>query len=183
MEDGRDSKKAYIAYILEWSLFTMMTTASPCRTYIVYRNALFAQGVRSVLERESGVKIVGMENDLTRATVALRALQPEVILLEESIESGVPWHFLEWAMASRIVTFSLDHAYATVYDPRRTAAGNPADLVKAIQGTRAWEELPDARPDSSGAIASTADPLTEDKGSDSDRKDSEFQPEAVKGQE
>jgi DNA-binding NarL/FixJ family response regulator len=112
----------------------MVTTASPCRTYIVYRNALFAQGVRSVLERESGVQIVGMENDLTRAAAALRDLQPEVILVEEPMESGVPWHFLEWTMASRIVTFSLDHAFATVYDPRRTAAGNPADLVKAIQG-------------------------------------------------
>jgi len=112
----------------------MVTTASPCRTYIVYRNALFAQGVRSVLEGESGVQIVGMENDLTRAAIALRALQPEAILLEEPMESAVPWAFLEGARASRIVTFSLNHAHATVYDPHRTAVGDPVDLAKAIQG-------------------------------------------------
>jgi len=112
----------------------VMNSTSPRRTYIVYRNALFAQGVRSVLERESAVQIVGMEHDVAKATKAVRALHPEVILLEEPMDSGVSWPFLEWAAASRIVTFSLDHAYATVYDPHRTAAGDPVDLVKAIQG-------------------------------------------------
>ena len=159
-----------------------MNSTSPCRTYIVYCNALFAQGVRSVLERESAVQIVGMENDMAKASKAVRALHPDVILMEEPIDTGVSWPFLEWAAASRIVTFSLNHAYATVYDPHRTAAGDPADLVRAIQGNEASEELPDARPDSSGATASTTDRLTEGKGSDSDRKDTVFQPEAVKEQ-
>jgi DNA-binding NarL/FixJ family response regulator len=134
----------------------MMTAASPCRTYIVYRNALFAQGVRSVLERESGVQIVGMENDLTRATTALRALQPEVILMEEPTESGVTWPFLECAKASRIVTFSLNHAHATVYDPYRTAVGDPADLVRAIQGA-GEPHIPG--PDKSPGTGATADLL------------------------
>ncbi len=114
-----------------------MDTASPCRTYIIYRHALFAEGVRSMLERESGVQIVGMENEMTRATKAVRDLRPEVILVEEPTESGVAWPFLEWATESRVVTFSLNHPYATAYNPRRTAAGEPLDLVKAIQGARA----------------------------------------------
>lgn len=111
-----------------------MNSTSPCRTYIVYRNALFAQGVRSVLERESAVQIVGMEDDITKADKAVRALHPEVILMEEPMGSGVSCPFLEWAAASRIVTFSLNHAYATVYDPHHTPAADTADLVKAIQG-------------------------------------------------
>ena len=90
-----------------------------------------------MLERESGVQVVGMENDMTRAAKAVRDLHPEVILVEEPTESGVAWPFLEWAAQSRIVTFSLHHSYATAYNPRRTAAGDPIDLVKAIQGARA----------------------------------------------
>jgi DNA-binding NarL/FixJ family response regulator len=105
----------------------------------VYRHELFAQGVRSALERESGVQIVGMENDVARAARAVRALRPEVILVEEPTESGVAWPILEWAAASRIVTFSMQHAYATVYHPHRTAAGDPVDLIRAIQEARAGE--------------------------------------------
>jgi DNA-binding NarL/FixJ family response regulator len=161
----------------------MMTVASPCRTYIVYRNGLFAQGVRSILEHESGVQIVGMENDLTRATTALRALQPEVILVEEDMGCEITWPFLEAATDSRIVTFSLHHAYATVYDPRRIAAGAPADLVKAIQGVPALEELPDARTDSREATASTADRLTADKGNNADRIGPVSQPEPGNGKD
>jgi DNA-binding NarL/FixJ family response regulator len=108
----------------------------------VYRNALFAQGVRSVLDRESAVQIVGMEDDVAKATKAVRTLHPEVILVEEPMESGVAWPFLEWANASRIVTFSLNHAYATVYNPHRTAAADPVDLVKAIQGAGGHRPLP-----------------------------------------
>jgi len=133
-----------------------MNSTSPCRTYIVYRNALFAQGVRSVLERESGVQIVGMEDDLTRATTALRALQPDVILVEEPMNHVVTWPFLEAATASRIVTFSLTHAYATVYDPHRMAATEPADLLKAIQGVGEPHIPGPGQPSGKGAIA---DPL------------------------
>jgi DNA-binding NarL/FixJ family response regulator len=161
----------------------MTTVASQCRTYIVFRNALFAQGVRSMLERDSGVQIVGMENDLARATTALRALQPEVILVEEAMGCEITWPFLEAAADSRIVTFSLHHAYATVYDSRRIATGAPADLVKAIQGVPALEESPDVRSDSRGATASAVDGLTSDKGNDADRTDPVFQPEAGKGKD
>lgn len=102
----------------------------------MYRHALFAQGVRSMIERESGVQIVGMENDLTRAAVAVRTLQPEVILVEETMDLGEAWAFLEATAACRFVTVSLSHAHATVYDRRRTGAASPSDLVEAILGTR-----------------------------------------------
>jgi len=136
----------------------------------VYRNALFAQGVRSVLERESAVQIVGMEHDVAKATEAVRALHPEVILVEEPMESGVAWPFLEWANASRIVTFSLNHAYATVYSPNRTAAVEPIDLVKAIQGA-GMPRIP--RPDKPPGKGAMADLLESGHGNDNDTTDHE----------
>lgn len=52
--------------------------------------------------------------------------------------SGVfaPWPFIQFSAVGRIVTLSLDHPYATVYDQRRIPASDPAELVKAIRGRR-----------------------------------------------
>ena len=93
----------------------MATAASPCRTYIVYHSGLFAQGVRSVLEAQNGVQIVGMENDVGKALKAVRSLRPEVILVEEPTEKNAEWPLLKLAGAGRLVTLSLDHGFATVY--------------------------------------------------------------------
>ena len=115
----------------------MMAAASPCRTYIVYHHGLFAQGVRSVLEERRGVQIVGMESDVAKALKAVQSLHPEVIIVEECARKHQPMRlgaFLNSAAAGRVVTLSLDHDFATVYDRQRVAAADPADLVNAIQG-------------------------------------------------
>jgi DNA-binding NarL/FixJ family response regulator len=115
----------------------MMTTASRCRTYIVYHHGLFAQGVRSVLETRRTVEIVGMETDVAKALRAVQSLQPEVIIVEECTGKHQPMRlgaFLHSATSGRVVTLSLDHDSATVYQRNRMAATDPADLVRAIQG-------------------------------------------------
>jgi len=115
----------------------MMTAASPCRTYIVYHHGLFAQGVRSVLESRHAVQIVGMESDVNKALKAVESLQPEVIIVEECKAKPQPMRlgaFLHGAAGGRVVTLSLDHGFATVYQRNRITATDPAELVKAIQG-------------------------------------------------
>jgi len=114
----------------------MMTAASPCRVYIVYRHGLFAQGVRSILEKQGGVQIVGMESNEAKALKAVRSLRPEVTLVEEPTKKDARWPFLQLAAAGRVVTLSLEHAFATVHDQHRIPASDPADLVKAIRGAR-----------------------------------------------
>ena len=113
-----------------------MHSTPPCRTYIMYRNELFGQAVRSLLERDGGVSIVGMESDLTQARRDVRKLRPEVILVEEPMDHGMIWPCVEAAGTRRIVTLSLEHVYATVYDFLRTSATDPAGLAKTIQGSR-----------------------------------------------
>ena len=131
----------------------MMAAASPCRTYIVYHHGLFAQGVRSVLEERRGVQIVGMESDVAKALKAVRSLRPEVIIVEQSAGKHRPMRlgaFLYSAGAGRVVTLSLNHDFATVYDRRRVAATDPADLVKAIRGARNRKQQvagPDPQPE------------------------------------
>jgi len=113
------------------------TPSSPCRTYIVYHHGLFAQGVRSILEEQRGVKVVGMESDMAKALRAVQSLQPEVIIVEECTGKHPPMRlgaFLHGATGGRVVTLSLDHDFATVYQRNRMPATNPADLAKAVQG-------------------------------------------------
>ena len=112
----------------------MVTAVSPCRAYIVYRNQLFAKGVRSVLEAKSAVQIVGMEEDIGKALKAVRSLRPDVVLLEEPSEKEARWPFLKLAAVARVVTLSLDHGFATVYDQHRVPAFDPAELIRAIRG-------------------------------------------------
>jgi DNA-binding NarL/FixJ family response regulator len=125
---------------VESSLLMMnAVAAAPCRTYIVYEHGLFAQGVRSVLENRRAVQIVGMQNDVAKALKAVRSLKPEVVIVEECSKKGESIRlrpFLDSAVAGRVVTLSLDHAFATVYNQKRLPASDPADLVKAIRGTR-----------------------------------------------
>src|SRR5512136_566183 len=105
----------------------MMTAASPCRTYIVYHHGLFAQGVRSVLETRRAVQIVGMESDVTKALKAVNSLKPEVIIVEESTGKHQRMRlgaFLNSSTGGRVVTLSLDHGFATVYDQHRISASD-----------------------------------------------------------
>jgi DNA-binding NarL/FixJ family response regulator len=116
----------------------------PCRTYIVYHHGLFAQGVRSILEDGRAVKIVGMECDLTKALKAVHSLHPEVIIVEESTGKHQPMRlgaFLHSAGSGRVVTLSLEHAFATVFQRSRVVATGPADLVMAIKGA-SQKQLP-----------------------------------------
>ena len=137
----------------------MMTAAAPCRTYIVYHHGLFAQGVRSVLEARGTVEIVGMESDVGKALKAVQSLQPEVIIVEECKAKPQPMRlgaFLHGATGGRVVTLSLDHGSATVYQRNRITATDPAELVRAIQGA-GEPHVPG--PDKPPGTSAMADPI------------------------
>jgi len=108
------------------------------RVYILSRTSLFAQGIRSLLDDEPSIEILGVESDPARAIESARSLQPEVIIVEEPAEQG-QWErlgsFIRLTTAGRIVALNLDHQSVTVYDRLRIAARGPADLVEAIRGS------------------------------------------------
>ena len=151
----------------------MTHAAAPCRTYIVYHHGLFAQGVRSVLEARGAVEIVGMESDVGKALKAVQSLQPEVIIVEECtgthqrMRLGAMMHS---ASAGRVVTLSLDHEFATVYQRNRMAAADPADLVRAIQGV---SKLQSPGPDQHPGKVAMADLLESGPGNDNGTIDHE----------
>ncbi len=107
------------------------------KIYILFRHALFAQGIRSLLHGRRAIQVVGMESDPAKALEAVGALRPEVVIVEESdagIQSPTLGAILERHPAGRVVALDLDHNFATVYDRHRIITTQPADLVKAIRG-------------------------------------------------
>jgi DNA-binding NarL/FixJ family response regulator len=123
--------------------------ASPVRIYIVYRDALFAQGMRSLLEWGQTGAIVGMETNVVKALTAIRALRPEVLIVQESTKGGQPsglGMFLRQAVAPRIIVLSLDHEYATVCENSRISTRNPAEFASAILGDHRQQSLVPAAP-------------------------------------
>ena len=149
----------------------MINADPPCRTYIVYENGLFAQGVRSVLEEQCAVKVVGMESDVAKALKAVRSLQPEVIIVEECTGAHQRMRLgalLHSAAAGRVVTLSLDHAFATVYQRNRIPATDLGELVRVVKGV-AKQEIPG--PDQHPGRVARADLLDSGLASDDDRAD------------
>lgn len=137
-----------------------MSAATPCRIYIVYHHGLFAQGVRSVLETRRAAEIVGMESDVAKALKAMQSLQPDVIIVEECTGKYQRMRLgalLHSAVAGRVVTLSLDHGFATVYQRHRVAATDPTDLVEAIRGSRPSKQRKAAGSEANDEGASMAD--------------------------
>ena len=115
----------------------MVTLVAPCRAFILYRNGLFAEGVRSVLAKRRTVQIVGMQRNVAKALKAVESLQPDVIILEASLPGRKTDRLealLDGAAAGRVVRLSLDHYHATVYHHQHVESANAGDLVRAIRG-------------------------------------------------
>lgn len=108
------------------------------RVFIVSHSSLFAEGIRSLLREQPGIKIAGVESDPIKAKEAVRSLRPDAVIVEES-ETGTAHPLVEKILqektAAQVVTLDLSHNFAMVYTRRRVAIREPADLIKAIQAS------------------------------------------------
>ena len=126
-----------------WQEAPLLMDSAPnsCRAYIVYHDGLFAQGMRSLLEWGQAAEVVGMETDVERALTAVSDLKPEVLIVEESAGGGRPIslsRFLDQGVAPRIVTLSMGHDFATVYEhseSRQLPVRCPVEFAAAIRGS------------------------------------------------
>jgi DNA-binding NarL/FixJ family response regulator len=115
----------------------MVSPPAGSRVYIVYQNALFAEGIRSLLQDQPAIKVVGAATDRAKALKEIKTLRPSVVLIEESQADPYPptsWALLHQKTAGRVVALDPGHNFATVYDRRSVHISAPADLVKAVRG-------------------------------------------------
>jgi two-component system nitrate/nitrite response regulator NarL len=109
----------------------------PSRVFILYSHGLFARGVQSLLAREQEVEVVGMERDDRQALARIKALDPDVILVDSGARREEPSptisEIFQEAPSARVISLSLQENGIDIYDKHRIVACGPAELVQAIR--------------------------------------------------
>ncbi len=87
------------------------------RIYILCKSGLLAQGIRSLLGRMDAVRLVGSESDVDKAVKAIRALKPDVLILEDHLRNGANAidATIREAGVHTVLAVSLDHNHAALY--------------------------------------------------------------------
>ncbi len=105
--------------------------------FILYRYPLFARGLQQLLQ-ESAVKVIGVEARGAAALSHIKALKPDVVIVEAEELDLQPEMllscFLQEEVEARIVLLSLRNNMAILYSFRRWQADSVEDLVKGILG-------------------------------------------------
>lgn len=106
--------------------------------FILCSNPLFARGLERLLEQQGGVKVTGVAAKTEEGLERIRALKPDVILVEA--EKGMPepsWlvtRLLQEQPEARVVRVSLEDNTASLYTGRRWVANRVEDLIRGILG-------------------------------------------------
>lgn len=105
------------------------------KVFILYDHPLFGRGLESLLEQERGIEVVGAAARSQNSLGELRALRPDVIMVEGTEESLGPslWEVLKEGLPGRVISIDLDEDRVTVYTTRQLLATEVEDLVKAVR--------------------------------------------------
>ena len=107
------------------------------RLLILYTNRLFAEGLASLLKREAGIEVVGIEECGESALDFVRLLEPDVIIIDSKdrvpcSKTIIP-RIMQERPKVRVVFLSMSDNNIDVYQKHRIAATRSMDLVEAIQ--------------------------------------------------
>ena len=114
------------------------------RIFILSSHPLFGQGIKTLLEEQAEVQVVGREADPVRAIDAILDLKPDVVILDndESRHSGTLLLALifQELVDIRVVRLSLANNQILIYQGERRVIEGPGDLLKAIRCVPSIEE-------------------------------------------
>jgi DNA-binding NarL/FixJ family response regulator len=110
---------------------------NPPRVYLIGVNRLVCEAVNALLHRE-GIELVGMEMDSDLALAQVRALQPDVVLIESDGESDTSiLSALTWLVYKkenlRLIRINLTNAELHIYHQEQRRLINMQDLLGAIR--------------------------------------------------
>lgn len=101
----------------------------PVKVCIVYEHALFAHGVKGLLERDPGLRIVAMLERPAAALATLGRQKPEVVIIEGNGGMAI----LESLDGAIGVAISLRGVDATIFTGVPIRVSGPAELAGAIR--------------------------------------------------
>jgi DNA-binding NarL/FixJ family response regulator len=105
------------------------------RVLILSEPGLLAQGVRSLLESDPRIEIVGVTADARRATEIMRDEQPHVILVDADhlrLRLGGARRAIELAKVSTLIALSQNDNTVRVCHIEERSLTTTADLIEAV---------------------------------------------------
>lgn len=107
------------------------------KVFILYRHALFASGISSLLGSQPGLQIVGMDADWSRAAERIDALRPDVVVMDGDSSSAdlleAVGRVIAQAAEIKVIRVSLSSNNASVYRAQQMVIGKTEDLIEAIR--------------------------------------------------
>ena len=101
--------------------------------FVISSHLMFGQGLESLLRQEAKFEIVGQETDVDRALEKIKALQPEVIILDSDNSSLAVTTVLAASPGVKVISLSLQNNDLYVYQARQRVTRDVEDLFEAIE--------------------------------------------------
>ncbi len=124
----------------------------PIRVLVVDDHAVFAEGLRLLLERDERMRVVGIASSVAEATALASELRPDVILMDQCLgdERGVSaiGRIRELVPGTSVIVLTGSAMAGTVADAVEAGASgviekivHPDELVRSIERARNGENL------------------------------------------
>jgi hypothetical protein len=111
-----------------------------CRVFIVASHPLFAQGVESLLEGQSGLSVVGMGAAELSVVDQIRKLRPDVVILDSDsdAQSTLLPVLLRENLGVKLIGLTLEDNRIDIYYQQQLVGTDVADLVEAVRAPLTW---------------------------------------------
>ena len=101
---------------------------------------MFSQGLESLLRKESHFDIVGREKDMGQALEQIKALQPDVVIVDTDNSHPGVTPILRANPGVKVISLSLQNNDLYIYGAKQWVARGTKDLVEAIEDNLSFPE-------------------------------------------
>jgi chemotaxis response regulator CheB len=111
------------------------------RVLLIASSTLFGRGVEDLLRQEPGLEVWGCRADVSRAVERVRALQPDVVIIERPNPSTDLGHTLRRVLRAceqlKVIELDPEDDTIWIYSSRQQVFEQVQDLVEAIEQSAA----------------------------------------------
>lgn len=107
------------------------------RIFIISPHPVFSQGVETLLGRETDLRVVGRDADVERALTSIKALRPDVILIDDDaslcVQNSALMRLLDEKAGPQVIRLNLHSNTLSIYRTTEYTVNEFSDLVELIK--------------------------------------------------